>query len=508
MVKLKKYILDPNYQLFIVLLFFLVGKILISGVGYLGDSDEGVYSYIYRNFDSLLAGNILTWYNSMELQTGPILETLIRFFQTGIAKLLLSIFLTDYTIYDVVYVLGGFNILVSIASLIVFYKILKNLDFDHSVSILGVILIGVFCNFNIYSRHILPYENGLLLNLLSLMFLTSKNINFKKILLSGIFFALAIFTYNGYFMFLCINVCLIMYLYRSNFREFTRVNLLFFLPMLIIMLTIELIMQLVDKSFLQFIISSSTTINQGSSNEGIAYLAIYFYFVEKWYGVLILILFVVGLYNLFANKANNKASIVALIGISAYFIYGFYVYFFQSMVFYGRILHMYYPFIIITCLIFIQGVKLNTRKVIIFSLIVLASINYYQVIKDLNSIAYPINIAIDYKLNSSNVTYSSVTELKCLYDIDDINSYKLYNDTKSTNLLSGKYILLNFCFFHHYPDVFFNKYQKFNDMSNLKRIFSKKHFMSHPAYTFEYCTQTGRKFFIDKSFNIRIFEAY
>lgn len=37
-------------------------------------------------------------------------------------------------------------------------------------------------------------------------------------------------------------------------------------------------------------------------------------------------------------------------------------------------------------------------------------------------------------------------------------------------------------------------------------IFSKKHFMSYPAYTFEYCTQKGRKFFIDKSLKVSILE--
>lgn len=506
MAKKNNIISNPKTQLIIVLLIFLIGKILISGIGYLGDSDEGVFLYIYRNFEVLKSGDILSWYNSMEQQTGPLIESFIRFLQTFFSKSILNIVKPDYTIYDVAIFLGYINVIVSLSILVVFYFILKNLNFENSISILGVIILGVFTNYNIYLRHILPYENGLLINLISLMFLTSKNLDYKKILISGIFSAIALNTYYGYFMFFIINTSIIVYLFHSNFKEFKNIFFLFYTPLIIIILSLELIMQTADRSYISFIFSSSTTINQGSYNEGISYVAIYFLFVEKWYGIIILLLVLAGLYKLFSNKIFNKASFIALMGISAYLIYGFYVYFFQSMVFYGRILHMFYPFFILTSLIFIQSVKNRTRKVIIFSLIVLASFNYYQVIKDLNSIAYPINIAIDYKLNSNNITYSSVTELECLYDIHDINSIKLYNDNNFANISTDKYVLLNFGFFYHYPDAFINKFQKFKVKPNLKLIFSKTHFMSHPAYTFEYCTQKGRKFFIDNSLKIMILE--
>jgi hypothetical protein len=265
-------------------------------------------------------------------------------------------------------------------------------------------------------------------------------------------------------------------------------------------------MQSVDKSYLEFLISSSTTINQGSFSEGIVYIAVYFYFVEKWFGIIILTLSIAGVYKLFSNKAFHKASFVSLIGIISYFLYGFFVYYTHSMVFYGRVLHMYYPFIIIICLLFIQELNIRIRTFFIFSLITIATLNYFFVINDLNKIAYPINVVIDYKLNPKSENFTIVSEIERLDDIKNIDSFNIYNGKPTLLDTTKKYILLNFGFFHHHPDKFINKYQKFHIQPNMKLKFSKKHFMSHPVYTFEYCTQRGRKFFIDKSLKVSILE--
>lgn len=502
-----KIISNPLTHLIVVLLFFLIGKIAISGIGYMEDSDEGAYLYISKNYESLKSGDILTWYNSMEQQTRPILETFTRFVQVSINKSIMNFTKPDYSIYDIAMSLGFYNIMISLFILIIFYKLLLNLNFNPSISIIGVILLGVFTNSNIYTRHILPYDSSLFLHLLSLSLLTSKNFNYKKALLSGIFSAIALNIYYGHFMFFFINICVILYLFHSDFKKIKNVFFLFYAPLIILLITLELIMSSVDRSYISFIISSSTTINQGSYSEGFSYIALYFIFVERWYGVLILSLSFLGLFKLFSLQKMHLASFVALIGFVSYFLYGTYVYFFEHMVFYGRILHIYFPFVIISCLIFIQQLNKNVKKFFIPLMLLIASIYYYTVIKDLNSIAYPVNVSIDYKLNSKNVKFTSITELEPLYDIYNINYFNLNNDNNKSYFQSKNYKLVNFCFFYHYPDDFIEKYKKNTVSSNQKVIFSKKHFMSHPAYTFEYCTSAGRKFFIEKAFKIMIIET-
>src|SRR6185436_6503650 len=73
-------------------------------------------------------------------------------------------------------------------------------------------------------------------------------------------------------------------------------------------------------------------------------------------------------------------------------------YFFHQMVFHGRILHIYYPFIIIGVLGFLQQqqwVKLNRLTA---AVVIMALVNYGFVIHDFNRIGYPRDAFYKYHL--------------------------------------------------------------------------------------------------------------
>ena len=74
--------------------------------------------------------------------------------------------------------------------------------------------------------------------------------------------------------------------------------------------------------------------------------------------MLLLLLFFTGSYLLFKKNDSAKVKLVLFLGMVAYLSFGSYVYFFHKMVFEGRVLHIYYPFIIIGVLGLLQQMKL------------------------------------------------------------------------------------------------------------------------------------------------------
>jgi len=163
---------------------------------------------------------------------------------------------------------------------------------------------------------------------------------------------------------------------------------------------------------------------------------------------------------------------------------------------------MFYPIIIIGAMIAIKNFKYTNHIILI-----VAFINFFYVIDEFKQIDYPRSIIYEYNLFNTNNNLSFVNELKYA-DLYDSNNTRLIEVPNNIDINHSKPLILkNFCFFYHYPDNFMQTYHEaiIDNKSNLK--ISKNHFMSHPAYTFEYCTKEGRKFFKEKKFKIEVYEV-
>jgi hypothetical protein len=244
----------------------------------------------------------------------------------------------------------------------------------------------------------------------------------------------------------------------------------------------------------------ANTITHGTPNENYIFIFKYFYEVEGWWGLLILFLFFYGFFKTLYTSKNKHLSYVILAFTFFYLFYATFGIVSKKLVFYGRLLHMYYPIIIIGAMLVISEYKRLYPVIIIF-----AFINYFYVINDFKQIDYPRSMIYEYKLFNSQNSFYFINELKCADLYDSKNSrlidVPLHLKTKQTQSL----ILKNFCSFYNYPNDFMDTYTPAN--INHKRLVSKNHFMSHPAYTFEYCTKEGRKFFKEKKFKIEVYEV-
>lgn len=499
--KYSKYSVSP----FLIFAILLIGRLLIAGTGCLDDTDEFTYFNIIKDYKLLIRLDIERWGKTVFGDDGNPPEIALRLLQTFFVLAYSRLTGAPQLHPESLYIMYLFNIITSLLILFVFYRILLLLEFKHLTSLLGVTLLGTLVNTNIYIRHILPYDSGLLFQLTALAILLSKDITNKKILLAGVFSAIGLTNYVGYFMFVFINHGFLVLNHSKSFKYAIIKSIVFFIPLVLVVLIFEACAQSIGKSYIEYIIWFSTTIYHGSYSEGLSYIFIYFNLVEKWWGVVLLILFFTGALLAIRSQINEKVKYLLCLSITAYLIYGSYIYFFEKMVFYGRVLHMYYPFIILGVLCFFEQQKLINSKIIAILLIVLSFINYIFIINDLNNIGYPRSYIYSKKLTEEEgkVRISYQNELNCGIDYKERKLMRMEN-ISSSGLDNGEYLLLNFCFFYHYPDDFIETYNKYTIGKNDIVVYEKNHFMSHPAYTFEYCTKQGRDFYLDKQLKLKV----
>ncbi len=487
-----------------VFALLLIGRISIAGTGYLEDTDELLYIWIHLHFADFT--HLSTWSHCMFRVQGQPPEILIRLMEY-ICLLPIAASMGKSMLHpDILYFMGLFNIVVSLLILYVFFRILLKLKFSFEYALTGVVLLGTLFNYNMYTRHILPYDHALLFQLLALNILLGDNVGYRKIMLAGLFSAIGLTNYLGCFMFMFINFG---YLLLSNYKmpKVALMKALFFvLPFLILILCYQALTLADEKSYLSFLGEYSDTVNSGGSfDEGLIYVFLYFYLVEKCWGILLLLLSFAGGYLLFLNINFSKARLVLFLGLIAYLTFGVYVYFFHKMLFSGRVLHIYYPFVIIGVLGLLQQQKILKPAYMIAGIVFFAFISYAFVIKDFNRIGYPRNAIYKYGLfeQKGKVHFSYFEEMYSPMHYSDRANFYI-DSTGPTILPSGHYAVGNLGFLVDVPDTLYKYYQPWKKADKDSVVFEQLHFESHPAYTLEYCTRLGRNFYLEKKLKIRV----
>jgi hypothetical protein len=314
-------------------------------------------------------------------------------------------------------------------------------------------------------------------------------------------------------MFLFITWAYLMFNTRKHWSAYVVNTFVLAAPSLMILGFFEWLSRKSGKGFFEHTILFSGTIYHGSSDETLPYFFIYLSKVEKWWGIAFICLFFIGILTLIGRWSilNHRLRVFALTGIGAYFVFGVFSHLTGYMVFYGRTFHMYFPFLVVVALIF-----LSHCKHLLLPMSLVSIIQFGLVVQDLHSLGYPRSMVFEYNLfdNSGKTKFVNELDAGILYNHQvryfhqfdwDLATYRLPKPPVY-NVPKDSLILLNFAFFLHYPDTFIQSYQPFNPPSNAVFKTKRLHFMSHPAYTFEYCTREGRQFFLDKQLKIGIFE--
>jgi hypothetical protein len=409
---------------------------------------------------------------------------------------------------DILYFIGLYNILVSLLTLYVFYRILLKLNFSNELALTGILLLGTLFHSNMYTRHILPYDHALLFQLLAMNLLLRDDLRPRTILFAGLLSAIGLTNYLGCFMFIFINGGLLLLTNYKNPKVALKNCLIFISSFIALVLFYEVLTRIDGKSYFAFLINYSHTVGtEGSSDEGLVYIFLYFYLVEKWWGIFLLLLFFSGSYLLYKKNDTVKAKQLILLAVLTYLTFGGYAYLSHNMVFNGRVLHIYYPFIIVGVLGWVQQQRLlrvNVNRIALV-FIFFACINYFFVIKDFNRIGYPRNAIYKYHLfeDKANTKFTYYEDIPGSIKYSDRAGFCIDSIGKST-LLPGHYVLENICFLPTYSDSLLESYKPFHNAETDTVIFEQLHFESHPAYMMEYCTRAGRLFFTNKQLKIRV----
>lgn len=524
---LKSLVWSEKTRILIVFITLISFKILLLKTGgYLEDTDEEPFLALLNNFDLLISLDSSAWVYQVENWWSTYFETLIRLPQAWILKSYAEYNGFSTTSPEALHIIGFINAAISFTISFFQYKVLRRLEFSTSEALLGTILVATLLNTNLYLTHILPYDSSLLFHFIALYAISSKELSKRKILLSGFFSALGFFNYYGNFPFIFIVWGFILFrLYPNTLRlsiSSLRINIdfrillksfIFFIPIIGVLVGLQTLSLAQGFSYIKFLQYFSKTIYHGSPDETLSYVFLYFNLVEGFWGMALLLLSTASLLYIKLHKkvVNNHVIYLFIAAILIYLTYGLQGIITGEMVFYGRVLHLFYFFIILGVLL-IQRAHHRIK----YLLWVGAIANMFFVHSELNSLGFPRSVMSTIGINGSYSDAQFLNELEpstnhsyrdLLDDGEHIEEKKLFiKPFANSDYEDGGIIMKNFSFFKHYPNSFMKSYKQINIPEGYNIIYSKLHFMSHPAYTFEYCTREGRDFFIETKVRLEVYE--
>ena len=382
------------------------------------------------------------------------------------------------------------------------------------MALLGIVLYSSLVNTNLYLRHLLPYDQALFFFLLALWLLlrlTARSAGWKY----GLVGALAAFSYAvypGYFMGPVVLLALGTVLALASPTDGSEVKTagrlvpvgLQLAGVLLILGGLQLLSLLADTSYWTSSRYISTTVTQGSFDEGLSFIGRYYWQVEGWLGFGLLVLFGIGLLRCLGAAVRQPASLslAALLSISflAWLCYAGAV-LAHKLMFYGRILHFFGPFIVLGALVALH--KLASARLAVNTLLLifgsaLATGHFRAFTSAYKAIEYPSDVAYDHGIHDYNQIAAneiSVCDKNIIFN-------RLFGPRlRPTQVIVSqptRYQFINFAYL--YPISCY----KAPGLKAGTVVAAVPYFMKYPAYQFEGHNQVERAILRDYEVDFRI----
>ncbi|MBX0288993.1 hypothetical protein K3G63_01000 [Hymenobacter sp. HSC-4F20] len=200
---------------------------------------------------------------------------------------------------------------------------------------------------NLYVRHLLPYDTALGVTLLALVLLSGPGALQRgpghNGLWAGALGLLAFGIYPGYYMAPLLPATLLaLTTSRGQWRN-AAVGL--GAGAVGVILPLELLTRYGHISYLRTLQHLSATVTQGEFAESFSFVPRYLWEVEGASGILLLLGLLPGVVALLTRHAAPVARVVALIPVAAWLLHASLGYFAHHLVFYGRLVHFFLPFL-------------------------------------------------------------------------------------------------------------------------------------------------------------------
>ena len=415
-----------------------------------------------------------------------------------------------------------FNVLVMSLNALLLYQIYRCF-FRVGFALLGVALYSCLVNTNLYLRHLLPYDHALFFFLLALWLLLKmpEGTAIRRPWIVGVLSGFSYAVYPGYFMGPAVLLALVVLLAVTGHFGKKTPSPRRFLPILAQvagLITVPVFLQgLAYVSETSYFASSrymATTVTQGSFDEGFSFIGTYFQQVEGWFGIGLLALAVVGLLlslgQLWEGRKQRgqqpAASLVVagvvVLGFLSWLGYAVLVQVGHWLVFYGRILHFFIPFVVLGALVALQRLTqqwLAGPKWLFVGGGVLALWQFGDFVAAYALVAYPSDVAYDYGIRDAR----QIVGIRTTGCDRNVVFYRPFGPRlrNQPTFATPRYELINFAYL--YP---LSCYQAIT-ADERKVVVSVPYFMKYTPYQFEGHNPSQRALLQNNGYDFRIVKA-
>lgn len=361
-----------------------------------------------------------------------------------------------------------------------------------------------------YTRHIISYDIalGLFMWILTQLYIThrtNQSLSITKALLIGILNVFALSIYPGYILFFVLNnALLVLYPIKQLNTKHLLNLLLFFLGQFTLFYFYQQLAQLNHVNYLSYFTHTPIGITQGDFAESFSFIIKFLYRSLNISGLLLLILVAIYLIKRIAAFANpiqgilNKENtlVIILLGFIASWLFYAVQAYRGEFVFYGRLIHMYVPIILIVGILSFYTIA--PKKYHFLGLVVICICSLFTVIA-LFSVQYPRDILSKYQASLGNVSYVDEYSSNLSINTPPFNPY--LTAAHSTNPI-GDYVIVNSCYFlPNANDMAINF-----DFQNYELIYSFDHPSANYLYLLEGYTIKQREQLLNLHPQIKIYK--
>ena len=387
----------------------------------------------------------------------------------------------------------AFNVLIVSLNALLLYHIYRRF-FRVGMALLGLALYSSLVNTNLYLRHLLPYDHSLFFFFLALTVLLRPKaaVSSRLQVLTGVLAGFSYAVYPGYFMgpLLLLTLALLAGFdaVHTDWLRSLKPAAAQLAGLLTVLLAFEGLALLGHTSYWASSRYIATTVTQGSFSEGFSFIGSYFRQVDGWLGIILLVLSGVGLglrlragFSAIIPMAERGLARLLTVGFLAWLGYAVMVQVGHKLVFYGRTLHFFGPFIVMGALVALRAVghTAQSRAWLYLGGGGMALAHFGIFLADYLPVDYPCDVA--YRAGIYN--YRQIAASQVSVCDEHLMAYRLFGPRLRRQLTqkpdSFTFELLNFAYL--YPISCFRPAY----LGPGKVVADVPYFMKYPAYQFE-----------------------
>lgn len=368
----------------LLLVWMALYRLCLGWTGQLYWPDEYRYLHAIHVLDELRKGDIgqvLYWIFGAEAGVASrpsyILFSLLPAVIQGLANLVFGVQPTDAVFYRIPMVA---NVAVSLGLTGAIYYIVWIISKDRLLAWVGASVHGLLANTNMYVRHLFPYDTSLFLFLLSVAILLNRPGGSLRPLvragLAGLLSGAAATTYPGYYLFLLVPLAV----FLANRPFDWRALVVFGAAIAAVVAFWEGTARMGGFSFITASQHFSATFApenqegvQGAYEEGFRFLPMYLIEIEGSAGVALGLLFVAFTVMAVQGRFERLPTVMVAAAVVAYLAYAVTVQEFHRAVFYGRLVHMYLPIVVLAAMLAIKQIRLPVVRYGVIGLLLAVS---------------------------------------------------------------------------------------------------------------------------------------